>query len=251
MTVKPDGAADEGPKAFDPRAEAGTPEVARIEAFSDAVFAFSLTLLVVATEVPKNFDGLMKTLCGFLPFAACFALLSWLWWSHHRYFRRFGSADRVTVILNLFLLFFLLFYVYPLKFVANLVLGLGEFGRNAAVPKDGSLWIMIVYGAGFMGISLIFAALYGRARHRRTKAGCDPRGAFQATGEEISWYANAGIAFLSCVVAMLPFPQATAWSGFTYFLLGPVQAFLGFRRGRAERLRFGDDEARPGIGLRP
>ncbi len=251
MTAKPDGVAEQAPKAFDPRAEAGTPEVSRIEAFSDAVFAFSLTLLVVATEVPKNFDGLMRTLLGFLPFAACFALLSFLWWSHHQYFRRFGSADRPTVILNLFLLFFLLFYVYPLKFVANLVLGLGEFERGAGIPKDGVKWIMLVYGAGFMGIAMIFAALFGRARYRRTKGGYDPRGAFEAAGGEISWYASAAIGFLSCVIALLPFPQATAFSGFTYFLLGPIQAFIGIRRGRAERLRFGDAEARPEAGSRP
>ena len=35
----------------------GGREVSRIEGFSDAVFGFALTLLVVSLEVPDNFEA--------------------------------------------------------------------------------------------------------------------------------------------------------------------------------------------------
>src|SRR4051812_29388346 len=60
-------------------------EVTRLEGFSDAVFAFALTLLVVSLEVPKSFAELMETMRGFLAFGVCFALLAVIWNHHYVY----------------------------------------------------------------------------------------------------------------------------------------------------------------------
>jgi uncharacterized membrane protein len=50
-------------------------DVSRIEALSDAVFAFSLTLIVVSLQVPETFEQLTAVMWGFIAFAACFTLL--------------------------------------------------------------------------------------------------------------------------------------------------------------------------------
>ena len=107
-------------------------EVSRIEGFSDAVFGFALTLLVASIEVPPDFEALKLTLRGFLPFALTFALICWIWYLHYSFFRQYGLEDRLTIVLNCVLLFVVLFFVYPLKVVANnlvpLVTGIGESG---------------------------------------------------------------------------------------------------------------------------
>ena len=83
--------------------------ISRLEAFSDAVFAFALTLLVVALEVPKSYDELMELVGGFLSFACCFSVLVWVWYEHNLFFRRYGLQDPYTVFLNGGLLFVVLF----------------------------------------------------------------------------------------------------------------------------------------------
>src|SRR5947209_17313893 len=60
-------------------------EVTRLESFSDAVFGFALTLLVVSLEVPKSVGDLMTTMRGFPAFALCFLFLGLLWNGHYKF----------------------------------------------------------------------------------------------------------------------------------------------------------------------
>ena len=57
-------------------------DISRLEAFSDAVLAFALTLLVVSLDVPKSYADLMTLMAGFVPFAASFAQLAWIGYEH-------------------------------------------------------------------------------------------------------------------------------------------------------------------------
>src|ERR1700674_795675 len=92
-------------------------EISRIEGLSDGVFAFAVTLLVVSLEVPRTFGELMQTMRGFGAFAISFTLLFVIWFNQYKFFRRYGLQDTTTVCLNAVLLFVVLFYVYPLKFL--------------------------------------------------------------------------------------------------------------------------------------
>lgn len=106
----------------------------RIEAFSDAVFAFAITLLIVSLEVPKSFHELMECMKFFLPFTACFVILFTIWYGQNLFFRRFGLHDRATVILNAALMLVVLFFVYPLKFLFGAMFS-GDFQHRPWLPQ--------------------------------------------------------------------------------------------------------------------
>jgi uncharacterized membrane protein len=67
--------------------------ISRLEAFSDAVFAFSATLLVVSLEVPRTYPELAAGLKGFVAFGLSFAALILIWAVHNGFFRRYGLSS--------------------------------------------------------------------------------------------------------------------------------------------------------------
>ena len=129
-------------------------EITRLEAFCDVVFGFAITLLVVSLEVPRTYAQLIHDLRGFLPFAVCFAQLVMIWRAHYRFSRRFGLEDPYTVFLNIVLLFLVLFYVYPLKFVFTQLFSqlLSPAEATGFTFHEASV-VMRIYAAGFAAVS--------------------------------------------------------------------------------------------------
>ena len=203
-------------------------EVSRVEAFSDIVFGFALTLIVISLEVPETYEELMHDMRGFLGFAICFAVLMWIWFTHHTFFRRYGMTDGHTIVLNTMLLFLVLYYVYPLKFIFSLVTGsIHDPGRGDAST------LFMIYGLGFAGIFAIFFLLYLHALHRREQLELNEYELHDTyTG---LWFnaAYVAIGLLSTAIAVFLPGRYVGWAGWTYFLLGPVSAFIGAKRGYA------------------
>ena len=98
-------------------------EITRLEGFTDAVFAFAVTLLVVSLEVPRTFAELAAAMKGFIAFAVCFTILIQTWYFHYKFSRRYGLQTVYTITLTAALIFVVLFYVYPLKFMFTLAVG--------------------------------------------------------------------------------------------------------------------------------
>lgn len=147
-----------------------TREPSRIEGFSDAVFGFALTLLIVSLEVPQTSAELFETMRGFGGFVVTFVMLASIWYAQFLYFRRYGLEDRVTVLLNLVLLFTVLFFVYPLKFLMNTMFsGTKHIMQN--IPKADRPLLLVVFGVGMAAVFLVFVLLYSHAYRKREELG--------------------------------------------------------------------------------
>ncbi len=212
-------------------------EVSRIEGLSDAVFGFALTLLVVSLEVPKTFQELMNAMHGFFAFAVCFTLLAMVWHEHYTFFRRYGLQDETTRTLNAILLFVVLFFVYPLKFVFSMLADQAFGFHGAVLDASQASLLMVIYGAGYMAVFAVFACLYGHAWKRRDALELDAGEKFETRTSIESCVVHIAVGFLSVVVAAVaPSPIWVSVSGFSYFLLGPAHTIHGMRSRRRRRL---------------
>jgi uncharacterized membrane protein len=215
-------------------------EVSRIEGFSDAVFGFAVTLLVVSLEVPKTYDELMLAIRGFPAFAVCFALLFQVWWRHYRFFRSYALEDARVVALTGLLLFVVLFYVYPLKFLWNIVFL--QFMRQPGIDESLTIGqvptLFEIYGAGVAAIFGILAALYAHAYARRGDLALTP---LEVVDTRIEIYRNLGIAaigLLSVGVAAITgaiAPQLVGIAGYLYFAIGFSEWGIGEYGGRLRK----------------
>src|SRR5271169_6526713 len=73
-------------------------ETARIEAFSDGVFAIAITLLILEIKVPGPAGGdlalqLLKQWPSYLAFVLSFFFIGIMWINHHRLFNHIKRAD--------------------------------------------------------------------------------------------------------------------------------------------------------------
>ncbi|HTS37826.1 MAG TPA: TMEM175 family protein [Candidatus Solibacter sp.] len=208
-------------------------EITRLEAFCDVVFGFALTLLVVSLEVPRNYEELMAAMRGFVPFAVCFAQLIMIWRAHYIFSRRYGLEDSYTMVLNVVLLFVVLFYVYPLKFVFTLLF---QQLTRAANSADLSMWqatvVMRIYAAGFAAVFVLFGLMYLHAYKLRRQLELD--------AAEVQETRNAiQENVLMVAIALLSFSFAIwypALAGWTYALIGPVLTVHGTIFGKRVRL---------------
>src|SRR4051812_22969162 len=98
-------------------------ETDRLEAFSDGVFAFAITVLVLALGVPEVGSPLGPALLRLWPdyvaYALSFIVIGAIWINHHTMFRHITRADPWVLLLNLLQLLFVAFLPFPTAILAR------------------------------------------------------------------------------------------------------------------------------------
>jgi uncharacterized membrane protein len=217
-------------------------EPSRLETFSDAVFAFAVTLIIVSLEVPKSFDELFETMKGTLSFAVCFAALFQIWNNQNLFFRRYGLNDRVTVALNGILLFVVLIYAYPLKFLASLIFSGNTYLLNGQahemIRTIQTPTLMLIYGTGFTVIYLLFFLMYANAKKHAKDLKLDEKELFQTETIIISNLICTTIGAIAMFLAWVLPLEYVGFSGFFYCTIGIAVTILFSYRGKKAKNKF-------------
>ncbi len=119
----------------------------RLEAFSDGVFGFAITLLVLGIQVPElksvNDAGLrvalLQALSQLVPYITSFGTIGVIWLNHHAMFHSVERVEHTTLTLNLLLLLVVTFIPYPTAVLS----------RYGAMPSSACLYGLTLTALGF------------------------------------------------------------------------------------------------------
>jgi uncharacterized membrane protein len=149
-------------------------ETARVEAFSDGVFAIAVTLLVLQLKVPvlpakptppMLAAALAEEWPSYFAFATSFVTVLIMWVNHHAIFRLIRQVDAGLMFANGFVLFLVTAVPFPTAVVAAYIVSPAASAAAAA------------YAGFFVIINVAYNLLLGAAARRSLAADGSPAGA--------------------------------------------------------------------------
>ena len=184
----------------------------RLDNFTDAAFAFAVTLLIIGgAGAPQNFAELVTALGDIPAFAFGFAVVLLFWTSHLRWRNLRGEGDALSTVLTLLLIFLTLIYVQPLR---GMAVATGKWFTGQGRDFGGDLsGLFAVYGTGFVAMSLTMAALFGDALRNEQ---LDRAGRANARGERAIWLILAITGLASILVSLTRYG---VWAAMLYMTL--------------------------------
>ena len=207
-------------------------QMTRLETFTDAAFAFAVTLLAISIDqIPSDFEGLVETLKGAPAFIASFALLVLYWRAHQVWSHQYGLEDLSSVLLTAALVCLVLIYVYPMKILFSFAFGSisgGWFPYNFELESLYEFRVLAtIYAFGFLLMNASISSLYLHAWRKREELQMSPRERFETVGEAVAWLIISVTAVVSIVLVWsLPdrWISAATWIYVLLFFFSPIYA---------------------------
>jgi hypothetical protein len=232
-------------------------DVTRLEALSDGIFSLAIALLVVSSQVPASYKELLGFMEDFAAFFLCMLMIISIWKNHYHYFLRYGLRDQFCLRVNTILLFLVLFYVYPLKFLFKFTLKelyyeamynfvsqsyKKEFDtffmQTIQAEQISSLVFIFTLGLGL--IQLCFVLLYVHAYQNRNELALSPVEILITQNQKnhhLTVIAVCAVSLLICTYAHFTLnPYLNLLAGVANTLI-PVTGFFRKRKFRVERFR--------------
>lgn len=205
-------------------------EVTRLEGLTDAMFGFAITLLIVSLEPPTEFGQLVNLVLSFPAFAITFLLMLFIWYWHYRFFRQYGLNSGKVMWVNGILLFLVLLFVYPLKFIATVVIDYvileGWFGFDmptVLMIGPGQYPVLhTLYAAGFAAVFICFAWLYKLALDAKDQLELTPYEVLSTRSHVVMYLIVAAVPLFTIALVWLPTPWAPMIAGFSNCLIWPA-----------------------------
>lgn len=132
----------------------------RLEAFSDAVIAIAITLLVLEIHIPEAegerslWDELVDQWPSYLGFLTSFAIIGVMWINHHNLFKRIVRTDHNLLVVNLLLLLVIAAIPFTTALTAE------------HLTHDGERTATLVYSGWFLLVAVVFNLLWWYVAHR-------------------------------------------------------------------------------------
>jgi uncharacterized membrane protein len=203
----------------------GRQDYTRLEAFSDAIIAFACVRLILSLDVPKGYDDLIRNLKGFIPFLVTFAALLLIWVAHRNLFRRYPLDDAFTLVVNGVFLFTIVFYAFPLKFIAGSVVSVFLPGTESVAQSPEQLRnLFMIYGLGWSMIFFCIALLYLHAAREEDELGLSEIESYDAVSDGFYYLCFVGGGMLSVALADFNVGVELGMPALAYIFIGLLVA---------------------------
>lgn len=216
----------------------------RFETLTDIIFGFSITLLVISSEVPKTYVELQASMYSFFGFIFCALLLFSIWNEHKTFFLRYGLEDKKTILLNFLLVFVLLYYIYPMKYlfsylgtvlVVKIKSSLGDHSEGLQLALKNLMkadleteqWsdLMLRFGFGLLAIYFIFMLLYVNAKQKKSQLNLNRIELFKTQTSIQEYLILVSITVLSILFVLMFKRDGFLYSSLIYLLI-PIALFF-------------------------
>ena len=146
----------------------------RLEAFSDAVIAIIMTIMVLELKVPHGADwnALAPLVPDLLAYAMSFAYLGIYWNNHHHMLHMVDRVNGKILWANLHLLFWLSLVPFTTRW-------LGE-NHHAAAPVSAYGAVLLLAAMGYLVLQATIVAHQGPSSKLRAAVGHDVKGKISA-----------------------------------------------------------------------